>query len=582
MKLLTTSFIAPHTKALEIIKSRYPAFTRNFFGVFFLILLLSAFSSIVPLFLREAADLLGQSDAVPLNVFIYVSAFALAWTISNSMEWMKSIATSYVMVRCDTAFYRALFDCLLNIPAHRQQSLSKGEILADFDRSMSSFGQINQTLFWILTPMLIEFIFVFFILWKVTSITFSTLFLFSMIALFFLAFWVSLRTQDVHLKCFEATNDLTGFLVEKLDANHEVTLNSAQCKEAKKLNPFLDLYARAVFSANTRMALLLTAQVVAIGLALLAFSLSSSYLALHGIFSVGDFVMVVSYVVQLTAPFAVVASSLIGLKRDYLALEEGLKYFQLTETELEGNDELSAHQPLFEVSGYVTIEGEALSFRIERGKTYAICGPSGCGKSTMINAMLGLNTSNSGSIMFMGKQISNLSSSTIVDHVSVVSQHPFVFAGTLRENLLYGTEESRSDVELLYLLDVLGLKLGIEQDSNQLDMIVGSETRPLSGGETQRLAIARALLRKKEVMILDEPTSALDMETESRVLELLKASVDTLIFITHRVAPRAMADELISFQTHALTDGSAAAADPTRYSTHHIPVRTAHPTGTDS
>ncbi|WP_158713842.1 ATP-binding cassette domain-containing protein [Metapseudomonas resinovorans] len=554
MRLTANRLITPYAKALNIIKPRYHSFISNFFCVFIFILILSGFSSIVPLFLREAADLLSQPGTASFNVLICVAAYALAWTLSNAMDWMKSIATSYVMVRCDTAFYKALFECFLKIPPYRQQSLPKGEVLADFDRSMSSFGQINQTLFWVLTPMLIEFLFVFLILWKATSIVFSALFLIAMIALFSLAFWISLRTQDVHLRCFEATNNLTGFLVEKLDASHEVILNSAQKKESKKLNPFLDSYAQAVFSANTKMAILLSMQVVAIGLALLTFSLSSSYLTMHGSFSVGDFVMIVSYVVQLTAPFAVVASSLIGLKRDYLALDEGLKYFELVESEPNRNQEIAEHHPIFEVSNHLTNQGKVLTFKIESGKTYAICGPSGCGKTTLINAMLGINTSSQGSIYFRGMEVSNLSSTVIADQVSVVSQQPFVFIGTLRENLLYGTEEPSSDNELLCLLDILGLDLNSEQDFDSLDSIVGGENRPLSGGEKQRLAIARALLRKKPVMVLDEPTSALDMETEFRVINLLKDRVDTLIVITHRETTKAMADELISFQSLAVKD----------------------------
>ncbi|MNG11130.1 Lipid A export ATP-binding/permease protein MsbA [compost metagenome] len=134
-----------------------------------------------------------------------------------------------------------------------------------------------------------------------------------------------------------------------------------------------------------------------------------------------------------------------------------------------------------------------------------------------------------------------------MDWVSVVSQNPFIFAGTLRENLLYGTDDQSGDDELMLALNALGLDFTSADGSNPLDMVVGGESRPLSGGERQRIAIARAVLRKKDLMILDEPTSALDGETESRVLAFLKSRVSTLIMITHREAPRAMADKVIDF-----------------------------------
>ncbi|MDT4833134.1 Lipid A export ATP-binding/permease protein MsbA [compost metagenome] len=551
MKTSLVDFTVPYLKALKIIRSRYSSFPRDFFLVFISILLLSLFAAFVPLFLREAADLLSRPDAEAATVFIFVAAYAFSWTFCNTMEWMKSIATSHVMVRCDTAFYKSLFDCLLGIPLHRQQSLSKGAVLSDFDRSMSSFGLINQTLFWTLSPMLFEFFFVFLILWKATNILFSTLFLMSMTALFCVALWVSQQTRDVHRKSFEATNRLSNFLVEKLDANYEIGINQSQAKESRKLDPIINIHATAVFRANARTAFLLSIQTIAIGLVLLSFTLASSYMAMYRSFGVGDFVMVASYIVQLTMPFAVVASSLVGLKRDYLALEEGLKYFDLVEPDhdVEGTRDRGV---LFEVRSYRTNRGESLNVRIDGGKTYAVCGPTGSGKTTLMNALLGLNREYEGAIKFMGTDVSALSPKTVMDRVSVVSQNPFIFSGTVRENLLYGTEDQLGDDELTLALDALGLDFGCADDSSRLELIVGGENRPLSGGERQRIAIARAALRKKDVMILDEPTSALDGEMEERVLEFLKSRISTLILITHREAPKAMADEVIDLGSQAV------------------------------
>ncbi|MCY1288615.1 Vitamin B12 import ATP-binding protein BtuD [compost metagenome] len=546
MKTLFEDFAVPYAKALKIIGSEYLSFPRDFFLVFIATLLLSLLSALVPLFLREAADLLSSSHAEADTVFIFVAAYACSWTFCNAMQWIKHIATSHVMVRCDTAFYRSLFDCLLSIPLHRQQTLSKGEVLSDFDRSMSSFGQINDTLFWTLAPMLFEFAFVFLVLWKATSIVFSTLFLIAMMALFCVALWVSQQTRDVYRKTFEATNQLSAFLVEKLDAYHEISINLSKAKESRKLEPIINQHASAVFKANARTAVLLGTQVIAIGLVLLCFTLASSYMAIYGSFGVGDFVMVASYIVQLTTPFAIVASSLVGLKREYLALEAGLKYFDLAEPDAD-KDEVRDGSVLFEVRSYRTNKGEPLSFRIENGKTYAVRGPTGSGKTTLVNVLLGLKREYEGTIRFMGTDVSSLSPKTIMDRVSVVSQNPFIFAGTLRENLLYGTDDQSGDDELMLALNALGLDFTCADGSNPLDMVVGGESRPLSGGERQRIAIARAVLRKKDLMILDEPTSALDGETESRVLAFLKSRVSTLIMITHREAPRAMADKVIDF-----------------------------------
>ena len=259
------------------------------------------------------------------------------------------------------------------------------------------------------------------------------------------------------------------------------------------------------------MALLLSLQVIAIGMTLLAFTLTSANLTLNNQFSVGDFVMVVSYVVQLTAPFAVIASSLVGLKRDHLALEAGLKYFKLTAP-------LQAVQLSAKIL-YI-VQDRQISNRayqttvhnIQLGKTYAICGPSGSGKTTLINSMIGLNRTYTGSIALFGADLKTLSSDAVIDQISVVQQTPFIFSGTVRENLLYGTDRVVDDSELIEVIDALDLHLSDDVSTNSLDIAVGGENRSLSG-EQQRIGIARAVLRQKRIIILDEPTSALDENT---------------------------------------------------------------------
>nr|WP_256586615.1 ABC transporter ATP-binding protein [Pseudomonas sp. A46] len=517
-----------------------------------LILFVSAFSSIVPLVLKMTVESIGQEDASKFFVFLFVGAYAISWTLSGVLEWVKSIATSYVMVRCDSAFYRSLFECFLKIPLSRQQSMSKGEVLSDFDRSMSSFGQINQTFFWTLVPMVFELVFVFFILWKEAGVLFSTLFMVSMVVLFVLSFLISQLTREVHLECFDSSNKLQGFLIEKISSVYEIKINNSTSFESSNLVPFIGKYSSSVFRANTRMAALLSVQVIAIGAVLFVFTMASSSLTLEGKFSVGDFVMIVSYVVQLTAPFSVIASSLVGLKRDYLALNEGLKYFDMVEAERLCCLRSDAQYPIVEVVSY-GVEGVAnLSFRVDKGKMYAVCGPSGCGKTTLINSIIGLNLDYKGGVRILGTDVSSLSVQEIMDKISVVPQNVFIFSGTLRDNLTYGTEGRGDDLEMNEILQSLSLHFNCSVGANPLDLVVGGDNRLLSGGESQRIGIARALLRRKDVMILDEPTSALDRETELQVLRFIRRRVETIIVISHQEAVLAMADEIIQFETEAI------------------------------
>lgn len=550
---MSTKLTHSYRNALDITKQKYPTFFRDFSLVLAIILFISAFSSIVPLLLRESANLLSNSSAERSLLYIVVSAYALAWTVSNAMEWLKSIATSYVMVRCDASFYRSLFECFLKLTPENHKILTKGEILSDFDRSMTSFGQINQTLFWTLAPLAFELVLVFIILWKSTSLAFSFAFLVSITLLFLIAIWVSQRTEDVHLDCFDAVNELTEFLSEKIDATNEILINASQPRESRKIKSVIHNYTKAIFKANSRMVLLLSLQVIAIGMTLLAFTLTSANLTLNNQFSVGDFVMVVSYVVQLTAPFAVIASSLVGLKRDHLALEAGLKYFKLTAPSPSGTTQCKKSSILFKIDKYQTEHIKPLSTNIQLGKTYAICGPSGSGKTTLINSMIGLNRTYTGSIALFGADLKTLSSDAVIDLISVVQQTPFIFSGTVRENLLYGTDRVVDDSELIEVIDALDLHLSDDVSTNSLDIAVGGENRLLSGGEQQRIGIARAVLRQKRIIILDEPTSALDENTAKKALRFLRSQGGTLIFASHQGSIIKMADEIVRIElmTHA-------------------------------
>ncbi|MDF3934779.1 ATP-binding cassette domain-containing protein [Pseudomonas citronellolis] len=544
MDSIRNQYIEPYIKALNITKSIYSNFRRDFFLVSLFLILLAGLSSLAPLLLKKASDMLTYSSTTTTSIiYITVGAYALTWTLSKIFEWIKVIATTYITVRCDSAFYRSLFDCYLNLPFSEQRKIQKGEIIADFDRSMSSFGHINQTIFWTLSPLLIEMLFVFLILWRETNLAFSTLFLVSIGILLLIAYQITQKTEGVQLRCFEATNNLTNFLVERIDSAYEIKTNTTKNKESKNLLPFIESYADAVFSANKKMAIFLSLQASAIGLVLASSTLFSTHSVMKGDFKVGDFVMIISYVAQLTAPFAIIASSLVGLKRDYLALGEGLKYYDIYSPPKTAINTPNKTPTVFKVNNFIFSTEKKTTFSIDHGKTYVITGPSGLGKTTLINAMLSLKTDYKGSIDFFGENVRNLTSENILERVAVVPQHPFIFSGTIRENILYGATEHYMDEELERILKALNLYIG---EPSPLDIHVGGEHRQTSGGERQRISIARAVLRKKDIIILDEPTSALDLELEIKVLNFIKENSNTLIIVSHREAAMEFADEIVN------------------------------------
>jgi ATP-binding cassette subfamily B protein len=187
-----------------------------------------------------------------------------------------------------------------------------------------------------------------------------------------------------------------------------------------------------------------------------------------------------------------------------------------------------------------------INFLFEAGSTYAIIGPSGSGKSTLADIMLGLSRPSHGSV-----RINNLDlkQSAVRKKFALVEQQPKIFSTTIRENLLLG--EHATEEEMLLVLRLVNLDSLVLSLPNALDTRLSYLGENFSGGQRQRLGIARALLRQPDVLILDEATSALDPVTRDNVVANVRSHIKNgiIIFITHDL-------EISSLVDHVLRIGS--------------------------
>jgi ATP-binding cassette subfamily B protein len=189
-----------------------------------------------------------------------------------------------------------------------------------------------------------------------------------------------------------------------------------------------------------------------------------------------------------------------------------------------------------------------LSFNFRAGKAYAIVGPSGVGKSTLADILLGLSVPDSGAIRVNGGDIPIAAARS---RFMLVEQQSKIFSTTVKENLLLGMRVPDADLfEALELVNldemVRGLDLGLDTRLTYLG-------ENFSGGQRQRLGIARALVRKPDVLILDEATSALDPATRAQVVHKLRGKLrhGIIIFITHDVEIAALADQVLTIGQNA-------------------------------
>ena len=187
-----------------------------------------------------------------------------------------------------------------------------------------------------------------------------------------------------------------------------------------------------------------------------------------------------------------------------------------------------------------------VNFELKSGNSIAIVGPSGSGKSTIINLIPRLYDVCKGQVTFDGVDVRNLDLEFLRDKIGIVSQETYLFNGTIRENLLYAKPDATEE-ELIEACKKANIYDFVESQENGLDTMVGNRGLKLSGGEKQRISIARILLKDPVLFIFDEATSALDSISESKIQEAIDPIIHsrTSILIAHRLSTILAADEIL-------------------------------------
>lgn len=379
--------------------------------------------------------------------------------------------------------------------------------------------------------------------------------------------------KGVRLKLMRACEEIDGAVVEQLGGIEYVRVANTHRQEVKRLAHATEKRRAREIRHHFQMSLFGAAKALNEGFFHILVLACAVYFAVNGTISFGDVLTFSFLFLNVMTPLSEVhrvldegheASLRVGDLLEMLAepLDRSFQTVTLREPRLQPGapviaiDDLRVHYTTADGQCRQALDGLTLSIRY--GETIGVAGRSGCGKSTWVKCLLRLTHPCSGTVLLGGVPLEAVSREDIARLIGYVGQTPFVFAGTIAENIAYGNEKvSRADIEraahLANLHDEILLMPG------GYDAEVTERGQNLSGGQRQRLAIARILLKNAPILILDEATSALDNISERHVQRSLGlTSADrTTILVAHRLTTLRDADRILVFDDGHLVEVGA-------------------------
>lgn len=328
---------------------------------------------------------------------------------------------------------------------------------------------------------------------------------------------------------------------------------SAEEREATDYDDSLWRWEQARRKNRLTLFALNSGQAIIISVAMTLMLCLSAYYVLQGTMTLGDFTLMNAFMFQLFLPLSFLGFVYREVKASLASIEQMLGLLKQ-----ESSVKDTGEQTLVSKNANIEFKNlefsyqperpilKSLSFTINAGERVAIVGSSGAGKSTLTKLLFRFYDKTAGDILINNESIYQYSLASLREHIGVVPQDTVLFNDTLKNNVLYASP-SATDEELARVITMSQLDYFISQCPDGLETVVGERGLKLSGGEKQRLAIARMLLKRPAIMVFDEATSSLDSRTEKNINQAIRevSAGHTSLIIAHRLSTIIDADNIV-------------------------------------
>lgn len=521
-------------------------------------------TTLVPLAYKAMIDTLSSESAKMLAIPIgLIIAYGIARISASLFEELRNVMFIHISQNATRLLGLRVFKQLHELSLRFHLDRQTGGLSLSIERGTQAVATVLSRLLFSIFPILFEITLVSLIMWHLLDGWFAVAILVTVTCyILFTVMAVSWRTR-FRRELNQANADANTKSIDSLLNYETVKYFGNEEFEAQRFNTSRQLYEHAAIKNQFSFTALSLGQTAIISIGLVVMMAMAAKGITQGRMTIGDFVLVNAYLLQLYQPlnffgfiYSEIRQALIDMENmlNLLMVEQEITdkpdatTLQLTKGEVRFDSVSFGYDPRRPILNNV-------SFTIPPGKTVAVVGASGAGKSTLSRLLFRFYDVTDGAVLIDGQDIRNVTQASLRKAIGIVPQDTVLFNDTLRYNIAYG-RTSASFEEIERAAKLAHIHNFISSLPDGYDTRVGERGLKLSGGEKQRVAIARTILKNPAILVFDEATSALDTHTEREIqAHLREVSRDhTTLVIAHRLSTIIDADEIIVLEAGSIVE----------------------------
>ncbi|MCA3417918.1 MAG: ABC transporter ATP-binding protein/permease [Roseomonas sp.] len=521
---------------------------------------------LVPIAYARAVDALapqsgaGAVIAVPIALLV---GYGLLRVMASALGELRNAVFAKVQARAGRRVALQVFRHLHALSMRFHMDRATGGLSRVIERGVRGIATSLNFLLFNIIPTIVEILFVAVILWWMFAASFALTMLGTIIA--YVAFTLIFTNWRLRFRrqMNQTDEEANTKAVDSLLNYETVKYFGNEAHEARRYDESMTRYESAYVRSETTLNMLNAGQATIMAAGLTITMLLAGRGIADGSMSIGDLVMVNTYLIQLYQPLNILGFAYREIKQGLTDMEQ---MFALLDVPAEVRDAPDA-KPLAVGAGEIRFEDvrfgyrpdreilKGVSFTVPPGRMLAIVGPTGAGKSTISRLLFRFYDTTGGRVLVDGQDVRGLTQQSLRAAIGVVPQDTVLFNDTIRYNIAYG-RPGASDAEIENAAKLAQVHDFVTRLPDGYATRVGERGLKLSGGEKQRVAIARTILKDPRLLILDEATSALDTRTEQEIQAALRdvARNRTTLVIAHRLSTVVEADEIIVLQEGAIAE----------------------------